>query len=87
MTKVTEREKKEMISVVYNELKNREINPSGTFDKGGRFYLDESDLISVRAPSRSYPYSQMTAGRTRKYVKAIFEKYNCETVEQLRRRV
>jgi hypothetical protein len=84
MTKITEVEKKEMITNVYSELKNRVINPSGTFDKAGRFYLENDDLVSVRSPSRSYPYSQMTAGRTRKYVKAVCEKYDCQSEAELR---
>ena len=55
---------KSIIDCVYQQLKLREIHPSGHFDKGGRFYLDNDDLVSVRSPSRAYPYSQMIAGRT-----------------------
>lgn len=66
------------INEVYELLKNRVINPAGTFDNAGRFWLDNRDLINVREPSRAWPYSQMTAGRTLKYVKAVAKKFNCE---------
>ena len=75
--------KKDIIKTVYEQLKNRQINPAGTFDKAGRFYLKHSDLVSVRSPSRAWPYSQMLAGRTKKYVAAVAEKYNCSTVSEL----
>lgn len=73
-----------MINEIYQELKERMIHPTGTFDKGGRWYAENSDLINVRSPSRSYPYSEMTACRTKKYVKAVFEKISCKKVEDLR---
>lgn len=66
------------INEVYQLLKNRVINPAGTFDNAGRFWLDNRDLINVREPSRAWPYSQMKAGRTLKYVKAVAKKFNCE---------
>ncbi len=66
------------INEVYELLKNRVINPAGTFDNAGRFWLDNRDLINVREPSRAWPYSQMMAGRTLKYVKAVAKKFNCE---------
>jgi len=71
------------IKSVHIMLKDRKINPSGTFDGGGRFYAANDDLISVRAPSRAYPYPQMTACRTLKYVRAVAEKYNCTSVSEL----
>ena len=85
--KTTTNKKTEIINTIYQELKNRKINPSGKFDKGGRFYLDNNDLVNVRTPSRAYPYSEMLAGRTKKYVKAVCEKYNCSTIEELRAKV
>ena len=66
------------INEVYDLLKNRIINPRGTFDRAGRFYLENGDLINVRQPSRYYPYSQMMAGRTLKYVKAVAKKFECD---------
>ena len=78
-----EKTQKEIITTVYTMLKEREIHPSGTFDKAGRFYAEHDDLISVRTPSRAYPYSHMTACRTRKYVKKVCEKFECKTVAEL----
>ncbi|HFD31318.1 MAG TPA: hypothetical protein ENJ28_01200 [Gammaproteobacteria bacterium] len=71
------------IKEVYEMLKNREIHPTGKFDNAGRWYAANDDLISVRSPSRAWPYSQMTACRTRKYVKAVAEKFNCSDVKEL----
>ena len=75
------------IKEVYQELKDRVINPAGTFDKGGRFYAENADLISVRTPSRAYPYSHMTACRTLKYCKKVAEKFGCKNAEELRAHV
>ncbi len=46
--------------------KTRRSNPPGTWDSAGRFYAAErTDAVEMcRAPSRAYPYSQMTAART-----------------------
>ena len=56
----------------YLKLENREIHPEGTFDKGGRFYLAESEKCDccrgIRSPSRAYPYSEMVHARTLKHV-------------------
>jgi len=65
-------------------LKDRQINPSGSFDSAGRWYADNSDLIDVRSPSRAWPYSQMLACRTKKYVSKVAAKYNATTVDQIR---
>jgi hypothetical protein len=65
------------VKKVYELLKSRIINPSGCFDGAGRFYLEHSDLVSVRSPSRLWPYTQMNAGRTLKYVKAVAKKFDC----------
>lgn len=84
MKKQTEQEKKDMINQIYGELKDRQIHPSGKFDNGGRWYSDNSDLISCRTPSRAWPYSEMTACRTKKYIKKVAEKFGCKTIEELR---
>jgi len=78
---------KEIINIVYLELKERMIHPSGEFDNGGRWYADNSDLISCRTPSRSWPYSEMQACRTKKYVKKVQESFKCKTVKSLRTQV
>jgi len=72
-----------MIHSVYEMLQDREINPTGTFDKQGRFYAEHGDLISVRSPSKNFPYSQMSACRSLKYVKKVQEKYNIRSVKKL----
>lgn len=68
---------------VYMMLKNRELNPRGCFDSRGRFYLDDDELVDVRPPSAKYPYTQMKAGRTSKFVEAIADKYACKTHDEL----
>ena len=68
---------------VFKMLKNRELHPKGYFDKQGRFYLEDKELVDVRAPSVKYPYSQMVAGRTSKFVKKIAEKYRCKNKNEL----
>lgn len=75
--------KTQAIVNVYALLKNRTINPSGSFDKAGRFYLEHSELVNVREPSRSFPYSQINAGRTLKYVQKVAEKFNCANNEEV----
>ena len=74
---------KEELEEVYNMLKDRIIHPPGHFDKGGRFWLKDSDLVNVRTPSRAYPYSHMIAGRTLKFVKSMAIKYKCKNKEEL----
>jgi len=78
---------KEAIKNVYQQLKDRKIDPSGSFDNGGRWYAEHKDLINVRTPSRRWPYSELTACRTLKYVKAVAEKFGCDTEEELLKRV
>ena len=55
------------------DLKNRVKHPEGTFDKAGRFYLEETyPCCFVRSPSRAYPYSQMVHGRTAEHVAHVY---------------
>ena len=58
-------------NLVYELLKNREIHPSGEFDKQGRFYAHNRHLLNVRPPSGKWPFSEMVAARRMKYVKAV----------------
>ena len=74
---------KEEIAEVYKALKDRVIHPAGDFDKAGRWYAEHSELISVRSPSRSWPYSQMMACRTLKYVNAVADKFECKSKTEL----
>lgn len=83
-------DKKEMIQAVYEMLKNRSINPSGKFEHSSstsRWHATHDDLINVREPSRTYPWSEMSACRSKKYVAKVCEKFNCKTVEELRNAV
>ena len=74
------------IKEVFTMLKNRELHPCGEFDEKGRFYLEDSHLVNVREPSKRYPYSQMTAGRTMKFVEAIIAEYKIDNKEDLIRK-
>jgi hypothetical protein len=73
----------EIVGLVYEQLKNRSINPSGNFDKKGRWWAENDQLISCREPSRRWPYPQMTACRTLKYVKKCAIYFDCKTEAQL----
>ena len=73
----------EEMKEVFLMLKNREIHPRGEFDKQGRFYLKDAELVDVRSPSVRYPYPQMNAGRTAKFVKDMAKKYKCQSKGEL----
>ena len=75
---------KEDIKKVYRDLQNRDAHPLGRFDNAGRWFSDYSDMISVRYPSRRYPYSQMAACRTLKFLNALVERFDCKSIEELR---
>ena len=74
---------KDDLKAVYVMLKERQLHPKGWFDKQGRFYLNDSELVSVRDPSVKYPYTQMNAGRTSKFVKLMAEKYKPQSRNDL----
>lgn len=73
----------EELASVYEKLKNRELHPTGKFDSKGRFYLEDKELVDVKEPSSKHPFSQMNAGRTAKFVKAIAEKYRVQNLVEL----
>lgn len=75
---------KEIINNVYEMLKSRTLHPSGKFDNSGKFFAEHADLINVRNPTRAWPYSHMVACRTRKYVTAVCDKFNCRSASELR---
>lgn len=75
--------REDAIRKVHEELKERKIHPSGKFDVFGRFWIYNEDLINVVKPTKKHPYSQMKAGRTLKYVRAVAEKYHCDSYESL----
>lgn len=74
---------KDDLKAVYVMLKDRQLHPRGEFDNAGRFWLEDSELVDVRQPSTKYPYSQMLAGRTSKFVKAMAEKYKPQNLDEL----
>ena len=61
----------------YVALRDRRKNPTGTFDKRGRFYLAARFECCdyIRRPSRAWPYSEMLHGRTAEHVA---RQYNVE---------
>ncbi|MDD9157462.1 hypothetical protein PVK64_14910 [Aliivibrio sp. S4TY2] len=73
---------KNIVNKVYEMLKNSEVYPSG-MTKANKFYADNSHLISCRAPSRAFPYSELNACRTKKYVAKVLQYYNCKSVKTL----
>jgi hypothetical protein len=54
----------------YYKRKHRLAHPPGSFDQAGRFKAAErtAHVESVRAPSRRFPYAEMTAARSAKHV-------------------
>ncbi len=63
--------------VEYLKRQDRTSHPAGRFDKGGRFYLADVEIRAcchtIRTPSRRWPYSEMTHGRTIKHVAMLFD--------------
>ena len=53
----------------------RRSHPSGSFDRVGRFTLAQQFdcCAGIRCPSRSWPWSQMTHGRTLRHVAQEFD--------------
>mgnify|MGYP003137056417 FL=1 len=74
---------KTILKEVYLLLKTREIHPSGRFDNGGRWHAEHAELVSVRTPSRAYPYSEMTHCRTLKYVRNVAEHFEVTSRDEL----
>ena len=59
----------------YADLRDRRANPAGTFDRAGRFSLDNAErsecCAAIRTPSRAYPYSEMQHARTLRHVCSV----------------
>ncbi|PMM06842.1 hypothetical protein BCT63_05790 [Vibrio kanaloae] len=85
-SKMTNKQKN-IVNTVFQELKDRDLNPSGEFDNQGRWYADNRHLINCRTPSRSFPYSEMQACRAKKYVAKVLEFYGCKSAKTLRKKV
>lgn len=69
------------VNIIFEKLQDREIHPTGEFDSKKRFYLKKGHLVNVRGPSRAWPNSEMVAGRTKKYIKAVFEESKPKTLK------
>ena len=56
------------------DRQHRKTHPAGRFDSAGRFYIDPAYpcCAGLRTPSRSYPYPQMSHGRTLLHVATEF---------------
>ncbi|EHR0227836.1 hypothetical protein KS670_003396 [Vibrio parahaemolyticus] len=81
-SKLNQRQKN-IVNKVYEMLQDSEVYPSGSFETANKFYADNSHLISCRAPSRAFPYSELNACRTKKYVAKVLQYYNCKSVKTL----
>lgn len=69
---------KALVQVIYEERRDRRVNPEGTFDNAGRWYPSEAEDAGVsrtlRSPSRARPYTYMAGCRTRKHVSVLVER-------------
>ncbi|HAS6095595.1 TPA: hypothetical protein I7145_13185 [Vibrio vulnificus] len=81
-SKLNQRQKN-IVNKVYEMLQDNDVYPSGSFETANKFYADNSHLISCRAPSRAFPYSELNACRTKKYVARVLQYYNCKSVKTL----
>jgi ribosomal protein S11 len=55
-------------------MRDRQIHPQGNFDNQGRWYpslAQSAGGMTVRSPSKTYPYSYMTACRTLKHTRCV----------------
>jgi hypothetical protein len=62
------------IQLVHGAMLNRQIHPQGDFDNQGRWYpslAQSAGEMTVRSPSKHYPYSYMTACRTLKHTRRV----------------
>jgi hypothetical protein len=57
-------------AIEFNALKSRKLNPSGSFDRQGRWYpaTEHECCRSIRRPSRAWPYSFLNHCRTAEHV-------------------
>jgi len=70
------KERLEQACQEYHNRKARISHPDGEFDRGGRWYADETEeqdcCKSIRNPSRSYPYSMNLHCRSLEHVASLF---------------
>jgi hypothetical protein len=67
-------EQRTAVGLVYGAMRDRQIHPQGDFDKQGRWYpslAQSAGEMTVRSPSKHYPYSYMKACRTLKHTRRV----------------
>jgi|WetSurMetagenome_2_1015567.scaffolds.fasta_scaffold116164_3 hypothetical protein len=68
-----------LVQSIYENRRDRAVNPEGSFDRAGRWYPSEAedangDGSRTRSPSRAWPYSYMLRCRTRQHVRVLVER-------------
>ena len=71
----------------YRQLRDRLTNPSGTFDRAGRFYLQQTAAccLGIRYLSRRWPYPQMMHGRSAGHIATLYGVNRAELLRAARR--
>lgn len=75
-------------AVIFRARQERVVHPAGTFDNGGRFFAGPEENFPAgryRPPSRSYPWSHMTACRSLLHVATRLIRLDDDGVRQARR--
>ena len=68
-----------LTKIIYDDRRNRRVNPEGRFDAAGRWYPStredaDGDGSKTRSPSRSWPSSYMLRCRTKQHCRALAER-------------
>jgi hypothetical protein len=76
---MTHHQIKTLVQGIYEARRDRQVNPEGRFDGGGRWYPSDAedadgDGSRTRSPSRAWPYSYMLRCRTRQHVRVLVER-------------
>lgn len=76
-------------SKAFNDRQKRYSNPSGSFDKAGRWEPDEDERCDccddVQEPTRERPYSLMTHCRTIDHVAHLYDVDKSDLQQQVRK--
>lgn len=65
---------KALVQVIYEERRDRRVNPEGTFDNAGRWYPSDAEDAGVSSTHRSSSRAWLTVCRTRKHVSVLVER-------------
>lgn len=75
---------REDIKEVYLMIRYGELFIDGSYDRAGRFWVKDGELLGKSDnPSTKYRYKMHDAAMTSYFVKAVADKYNCKTKEDL----